>query len=171
MKKGRKKWAIIRIAITFSFLFLIWLLFSSTVDAYSLVIGFIGSLSISLFTYNIFIPLHQLHFRYVVANPFFLIAFLLLLIPSIYIASFKMLGAVLKGKSRPKIVHFRTRIRSDIGRMLLALSITLTPGTICIDVNDDHLVVHWFLSSTSHNKEAGEKIKGRMEHLIGRIFL
>ena len=44
---------------------------------------------------------------------------------------------------RPAVVEVETRLRSSLGRMLLANSITLTPGTLTIDVEDDRLLVHW----------------------------
>ncbi len=82
-----------------------------------------------------------------------------------------MLLCVIKGRSNVRIVHFRTHLHSDIARMLLAISITLTPGTICVDLNDDHLSVNWFHSKTTHNKEAGEIIKGKSEEIIHKVFL
>lgn len=42
----------------------------------------------------------------------------------------------------PTIATFRTRLTSDIGRMALGNSITLTPGTLTIDVDGDTFVVH-----------------------------
>lgn len=44
---------------------------------------------------------------------------------------------------RPGVVEVQTRLRSSLGRMLLANSITLTPGTLTIDVLGDRLLVHW----------------------------
>lgn len=42
----------------------------------------------------------------------------------------------------PTLVTFRTDLKSDFGRFLLANSITLTPGTITVQVEDDLLTVH-----------------------------
>ena len=44
---------------------------------------------------------------------------------------------------RPAVVEVKTELQSPLGRMLLANSITLTPGTLVIDVVDDRLLVHW----------------------------
>ena len=82
-----------------------------------------------------------------------------------------MLYYVIRGISNTKTIYFRTRLKSDFSRMILAFSITLTPGTICVDLNDDHLVVNWFLSSTTHNKEAGIIVKGKLEYIIGKVLL
>lgn len=42
----------------------------------------------------------------------------------------------------PTLVTFRTDLKTDFGRFLLANSITLTPGTITVQVEDDRLTVH-----------------------------
>lgn len=42
----------------------------------------------------------------------------------------------------PAIVHFQTDLRSTFARVLLANSITLTPGTITVSLQDDHYMVH-----------------------------
>ena len=42
----------------------------------------------------------------------------------------------------PTVVRFRTRLPGDLGRTTFGNSITLTPGTITLDVEDDKFVVH-----------------------------
>jgi multicomponent Na+:H+ antiporter subunit E len=37
----------------------------------------------------------------------------------------------------------RTRLKSRMGRLLLASSITLTPGTLTVELQDEWLYVHW----------------------------
>ncbi|MCB1922148.1 MAG: Na+/H+ antiporter subunit E [Gammaproteobacteria bacterium] len=44
---------------------------------------------------------------------------------------------------RPAMVRVSTSLRSDLGRLVLANSITLTPGTLAVDVEGDQLIVHW----------------------------
>jgi multicomponent Na+:H+ antiporter subunit E len=44
---------------------------------------------------------------------------------------------------RPAVVEVETRLKSSLGRMLLANSITLTPGTLSIDIVGDRILVHW----------------------------
>lgn len=44
---------------------------------------------------------------------------------------------------RPGVVEVETRLQSPLGRMLLANSITLTPGTLSIDIVGDRILVHW----------------------------
>lgn len=44
---------------------------------------------------------------------------------------------------RPAVVEVRTGLQSPLGKLLLANSITLTPGTLSVDLQDDRLLVHW----------------------------
>ncbi len=42
----------------------------------------------------------------------------------------------------PRFLRVRTRQPSDLGKVVLANSITLTPGTVTIDLRGDELLVH-----------------------------
>jgi len=43
----------------------------------------------------------------------------------------------------PGLVEIRTGLASELGRMLLANSITLTPGTLTVEAEGDRLLIHW----------------------------
>ena len=164
-------WSLTRIFITFLILFGIWLLFTFRLDTYSLVSGLIGSLAISLITYRVFIPMHEAARHAFLPRPLYFARFFIVLIYQLYASSFKMLMTMIKKDANPRIVHFRTRLRSDLARMILSNSITLTPGTITLDLNDDHLTVHWYFCNTIHSKLAGEIIKGKMEQHIRKVWI
>jgi len=70
-----------------------------------------------------------------------------------------------------EIVHFRTRLKSDLARVILANSISLTPGTVTLDLDEDHLVVHWLNAETTHSHFAGKLIKGHFESWLKRIWI
>jgi multicomponent Na+:H+ antiporter subunit E len=44
---------------------------------------------------------------------------------------------VITGKINPGIVKFNPRLKTDMGRMMLANSITLTPGTLTVDIDEE----------------------------------
>jgi len=46
----------------------------------------------------------------------------------------------------PTLTRIPTPQKTDIGRVVFANSITLTPGTVSVDVQDDHILVHALLS-------------------------
>ncbi len=167
----RRTWAIIRFALTSLFLFVIWILFTSSLGAFSLLFGFFGSILIGALTYQIFLPEHEANFRFFIPHFGALLRFLALMVYSLYHASFQVIKAIITGNTNPRIVHFRTHLRSDLARAVLANAITFTPGTMTLDLNDDHLTVHWLLCTTTHAKAAGEAIKVKLEHALGRTWL
>ena len=42
----------------------------------------------------------------------------------------------------PVLVTFRTSLKTEMARVILANSITLTPGTITVSIEEDELMVH-----------------------------
>ncbi|HEC81781.1 MAG TPA: cation:proton antiporter [Thermoplasmatales archaeon] len=52
---------------------------------------------------------------------------------------------VITGKIRPGIVKISPGLKTDLGITLLANSITLTPGTLTVDINNEtnDLYIHW----------------------------
>lgn len=70
----------------------------------------------------------------------------------------------------PGIVKIRMRLRSPIGRLALANSIALTPGSLVMDVEDDALYVHWLDVRTTDIEQASEMIAGPFEKHLGRVF-
>ena len=51
---------------------------------------------------------------------------------------------------RPRLLRIRARQQTDLGRVFFANSITLTPGTVTLDVRDKTLLVH---ALTQHSAE------------------
>ena len=69
---------------------------------------------------------------------------------------------------KPGIVAIRTSLKSDVGKLMLANSITLTPGTLTLDVSEEHLFIHWINVESTDTEEASRLIGGRFEkHLKG----
>lgn len=57
----------------------------------------------------------------------------------------------------PGLVTVRTRLTSDLGRMLLANSITLTPGTLTVEAEGDRLLIHWIDSAPGGDLESATR--------------
>lgn len=165
------KWKIVRIIITTIYLFAGWLLFSESFAPFSLAIGLFFSAAVAFFTYNLFIDEQEADRKSLIFNIYISLFYLLFILFEMYAASFKVLYNIIRGNINPRIVHFRTKLKSDLARVILTNSITLTPGTITIDLEDDHLIVHWLDAKTSHSRYAGDLIKGKMEKLLKRIFV
>ncbi len=43
----------------------------------------------------------------------------------------------------PVLVEVETELRSSIGKLMLANSITLTPGTLTVELEQNRLLIHW----------------------------
>ena len=85
----------------------------------------------------------------------------------IYLAGFNAIKLILRG-SKVEIVEIKTAIKNDFLRVTLANSITLTPGTISMDLNDDTITVLWLRDNESLPPDAdiGDLIKGNLEKRI-----
>jgi multicomponent Na+:H+ antiporter subunit E len=89
-------------------------------------------------------------------NPLRVVAFVAYLVgPFLFAlakANLDVAARVITGKIRPGIVRLSPGLKTDLGRTLLANSITLTPGTLTIDVDDESgdFFVHWIHVTDAH---------------------
>jgi multicomponent Na+:H+ antiporter subunit E len=71
----------------------------------------------------------------------------------------------------PGIVKVKTTLKNPAGRTMLANSITLTPGTLTVDIgDDDYLYIHWINVKSDDIEEATRDIVARFETFLRRIF-
>jgi len=71
---------------------------------------------------------------------------------------------------RPGIIKVRTTLISEMAKTFLANSITLTPGTLTIDIDGQDFYVHWINIDTDDAERRTAEICGRFEPLLRRIF-
>jgi len=72
---------------------------------------------------------------------------------------------------KPGIVKIQTILKTESGITALANSITLTPGTLTVDLTDDgFLYVHWINVKSDDIEEATKFIARRFEWFLKRIF-
>lgn len=70
----------------------------------------------------------------------------------------------------PGIVKVPTKVKSDLGKLTLANSITLTPGTISIDADEENVYIHWIDVKGETAEEHQKHISSSFEGVLGRIF-
>jgi len=72
----------------------------------------------------------------------------------------------------PGIVKIKTNLRSHLGLTFLANSITLTPGTMSVDINPEegYLYIHCIDVKSQDVEAASKIIAGKFEKILGRIF-
>jgi multicomponent Na+:H+ antiporter subunit E len=73
-------------------------------------------------------------------------------------------------KPAPRIIRFRTGLRTETARVVLANSITLTPGTITVSLDRDIFTVHCLDASLAEGIERSPLVMRlrRMEEVGGR---
>lgn len=90
-----------------------------------------------------------------------LISYAVLLIKEIVKSSFKMISLILnkRRKYEPAIIKFSTPLKTKLANVILANSITLTPGTITADLTNDCFTVHCIDISFAEGIETCDFVK------------
>ena len=71
---------------------------------------------------------------------------------------------------KPGIVKVKLDLQSDFARTMLANSITMTPGTISVDIVGDELFIHWIYVRSEDPEVYSQIIAGKFEKYIKKIF-
>lgn len=66
---------------------------------------------------------------------------------------------------RPRLMHFRTSMEHEVAQVLVANSITLTPGTVTIDLQNGEYIVH-----ALHPDTAELIVSGELQNAVASIF-
>jgi len=70
----------------------------------------------------------------------------------------------------PGIVEVKTKLKSKIGRVILADSITLTPGTFTLELIDDSLFIHWIDVKSTDVEESTRLIVEKFEKYLEVMY-
>jgi multicomponent Na+:H+ antiporter subunit E len=71
---------------------------------------------------------------------------------------------------KPGIVKVRTRLKTRMGRLMLANSITLTPGTLTVELDGEWLYVHWVTVESVDIDAATASIVAGFEHYLEVMY-
>jgi len=108
-----------------------------------IILGVILSAIVGIVTRKIFV---KKDFR--MANPirwFTFVGYLFYFFYEMAKANFDVAYRVITGKINPGIVKISPNLKTDLGISMFANSITLTPGTLSVDIDEDSndLYIHW----------------------------
>ena len=144
-------------------LFTLWLILSSNLQMANIFIG----LGISFFVALLYTKMFQ-HKEFEMINPFWFGVYLLVLLKNLILSNFKVAKRTLSKdmKLNPAIVAVKTELDSEWKKLLLANSITLTPGTLTLDVKGDMLYIHTIECKDIQTKE---NITKEFEQIIKKI--
>ena len=103
---------------------------------------------------------------------FALIAWLVVFFIELIKSNIDVMSRVITPKVRinPAIVEVKTGLKSPLGRLALANSITLTPGTLTADIEGDTLYIHWIDATDVDIEGATRKIVSKFEKHLEVIF-
>lgn len=127
----------------FATLFLFWVLLNGSLAADILIIGAVTALIITLLfrdglaVFSEFKATPRAFLAALLYIPYF---FTELVKSNLHIARIVISPSL---PLNPGIVKVRTRLKSNMGRLLLANSITLTPGTLTVEIDGEWLYIHW----------------------------
>ena len=165
--------AILRV-IGFALLYGLWVLLSGKFILEYLVAGAVASAGVAAMTAHLLHPSSAEHYqplprnsKWLAARTLRFLAFLPWLVMEIAIANLQVTYQILHPALpvAPRLLRFRTALRFEPSQILLAHSITLTPGTITVDLSQGEFLVH-ALSSSQMQALA----EGRMQQRIARVF-
>ncbi len=125
------------------FLFFVWIIFNGRLTVETALIGALVSVCIYFFIckfmgYSVKIDIFALR------NAGFMFRYFAILAVEIVKANFSVVKMIMSSRYdvEPAIVSFDTDFKTDSARVMLANSITLTPGTITVSVEGDRFTVH-----------------------------
>ncbi len=144
-------------------LFVMWLLLTANFQMANILIGAAVSFSVALLYTKLFT-----HTAFVFIRPLWLGVYLWILLKNLILSNLRISKRILSKdmKLSPAIVAVKTNLESDWKKLLLANSITLTPGTLTLDIKDDMLFIHVIEYHEGSNKE---EITKEFEDIISKI--
>lgn len=125
------------------FYFLVWVIFNGQLTGEIAVFGVVVAAFVYAFTCK-FLNWSPSKDLYLLKKSFLLLKFSGILIMEIVRANMAMIRMTVSRDVEPDpvLVHFRTKLKTRTAKVLLANSITLTPGTITVSLEDSELTVH-----------------------------
>jgi multicomponent Na+:H+ antiporter subunit E len=156
--------------ILFIVLFAIWLALTLNVTIPNIVVGAVAALVVTLFFARYAPKAHVkiLHPQRYFWALLYLFIFLWECIKANIDVMYRVVHPALPVK--PGIVKVKSMLKTDMGKVFLANSITMTPGTITVDIIGDYFYVHWIYVHSKDPAIYTQKILGRFEKYLKRIF-
>lgn len=163
LKRGTGFW------LTFIVLFGFWLLLSGRLDMMHLGLGVVSSFLVALFSHDLLIRNSGGIRRCLVVFIRF-IPFLGWLVWQIIIANINVARLVIDPKMPilPGVIKFRSNLQSDVAQTTLATSITLTPGTMTVDVVGNDFYIHCLrIEDEEKILDEEKEFENQVERLFG----
>lgn len=150
--------------------FIFWVLLTWTSDRQHLLVGVIVAFLVAVIFGNIFVKEPKKCFQ--IGRYLWLCYYIPVFLWECIKANFDVAYLVLHPKMpiHPGIVKIKTNLKTEIAKTFLANSITMTPGTLSVDIEDEYLYIHWINVKSTETKEATKLISERFEIILAKIF-
>jgi multicomponent Na+:H+ antiporter subunit E len=154
-------------------MFSFWILLSGEFTFILITSGVVASLIVAYLSHDLFIGKPDLKTE--IGRVFKFIVYLPWLLWEIILANFEIAYLVLNPKPLidPQLVRFKNDLKTDLGLVTLAHSITLTPGTVTVEATKEEFVIHAIWQKSADGIIGGEmqrkvkKIEGKLKELEG----
>lgn len=146
-----------------------WLLITFSLTIPNIIVGSSAALLCSLIFARYYF--HNVYKFLQIQRYFWFLVYLLYFVWACIKANFDVAYRVLHPAMpiRPGIVKVKTTLKSAFAKTLLANSITMTPGTITVDIIDDFIYIHWIYVRSEDPEIYSDVITGRFEKFIKKF--
>jgi multicomponent Na+:H+ antiporter subunit E len=153
--------------LSFLILFVLWIVFSGKFDGFHITLGLISSAIVAAISGDLMFTSRRP--RGIFSLWLRMFAYVPWLMYQIFIANVHVMYLVFHPKMmeliNPQIIEFESRLKGDYARTAFANSITLTPGTITVNVT-----VLGRFSVHCIDDQSGLSLPGGMEERIVKVF-
>ncbi len=155
---------------TFIIVMLVWMAFTTSLEPAELITGLFVSLIIAVFSSGFF-SCCGLGILFS-SSIFYIVQYFFVFIWALLKSNFSMAKRVVSPSLpiNPGIVEFKTSLKNDTAKLILANSITLTPGTLTVDLIDDTFFIHWIDVEARTPEKAYEAIAEPFEKILLKIY-
>ena len=159
-----------RFLLLFFNLLVIWLLLNNSLANPVLISGVITALILGVLLYRYSEYLADI--RLTPKALLYSVAYAMVFLKELFMSNLDMAYRVLAPSLpiKPGIVEVKTRLQSKIGRLVLANSITLTPGTFTVDIIDNSLFIHWINVKSEETSKNTESIVRKFEKYLEVMY-
>lgn len=146
-------------------LFGFWLVLTAGLGEWSVLVGLVLAVAIGLSASRLLAQADQQALK--AGELFGLFAYAIRLVRLIIPAAWQVLRLVMRREIPvdPVVIKHRTVLKRPLARVALANSITLTPGTHCVDLDDDRLTIHCL-----ERRFAEPIVEGHLEQRLARLL-
>ena len=153
--------------LTFILLLVNWIIFSGVLDAFHLGLGVICCGFVAWLSTDLVFGNTSKGLRARLVEAFRFMGYATWLLWQVVLANIHVLKLAFSQNDRathPRIIRFKTSLKSDFARYVFANSITLTPGTVTMSLVGDEFVVH------AIDKAVADELPGEMEKRVAAVF-